>query len=395
MLHGARDRVAVVGTSYSNAHSKADAGLGALVIEAAQKAADNAGLDIRDIDGFASYHRPGESMPGQVDGVDFAGVHYLVRTLGQRNVRWFSSLDRGLIGAATVEAVNALYSGSANYVLVFRAMRNSLVEPRQRFSDEIAPFGSAVTSPYGLPALGASLAYSQYMALYGATREHMATFIVGNRANAAANPDAAFYQSPITIHDYLSARLVIDPLSALDCDIPVDAVSALILTTTERARDLRQPPVYVAGYATLGFDYFGNGVPTLEACMEAARIVASALWLNSGLGPRNVDQAHVYDSFSHFVYIWLEAFGFCEIGEAFQFIQGGRVAIGGELPVNTSGGSLGMGRLHGGAQLIEAIRQIQGVCGSRQDGDVNVALVTTGAPTDGVASLLFSKEPTT
>ena len=222
----------------------------------------------------------------------------------------------------------------------------------------------------------------------------MATFIVNNRKNAAQNPDAVFRNQAINRDDYIKSRIFSWPMAVLDCDMPVDGVSALIVTTSERARELRSDPVYIGGYTTLGFDYLhSQGLGDWETNMEAVRLIARRLWSTSGLRPADVDMASLYDGYSYLTYMWLEGFGFCNEGEAFEFIQNGRIEVGGDLPLNTSGGSLGAGRLHGGPQLIEAVRQIQGTCGPRQVKNVQVTLANAGAPTGGVGAVLFTKEP--
>ena len=159
------------------------------------------------------------------------------------------------------------------------------------------------------------------MGLYGATREHLATFIVRNRANGAENPNAVFYQQPITRDDYLNTRMVAEPLSLLDCDMPVDGCGAIILTTAERARDLKQKPVYVSGCTALGIAPQAAIALTLEDFMTSSRRVAKALWTSAQMTTRDIAHAQLYDGFSYFPYLWLEAFGFYPEGEAYLGIQ--------------------------------------------------------------------------
>ena len=384
---------AVVGTAYSEVATHSREGIGALAVAACQQAVADAGLTMGDIDGVVSFHRPQESMPGQIEGVDYAGSQLMVSLFGLTELGWFASLDRGLLIGALAEASNAIQAGSCSCALVFRALTSPESEINGRFHDEVSPVGQEFTTCYGLPALGASLPYSEYISRYGARREHMARLMVDVRQKAALNTDAIHYGNPITEEDYLNSEMLFEPLSLLDCELPVTAAGALVVTSAERAQSLRWRPAYVVGRASLGFDFGGHGFPTLDTLMEAAAHVGSELWRDSGLGSADVDIVQVYDSFSYLIYLWLEALGFCGEGEAFEFVQGGRVAIDGALPTNTSGGSLGMGRLHGLAQVIEAVRQVQGRCGDRQVRDVNVALATAGMPTHGAGALLFSKQP--
>lgn len=392
MLPG-RFKIAVTGSAYSSVAQHSDAGVGALAVEASLKAIDDAGLRVQEIDAVVSCHRPQESMPGQVEGVDYAGSQLVIRALKLRDLKWFTSLDRAQMGGALVEAIQAVYARSCECVLVIRALRNRRNRPELRFHDELAPTGRAFTDPYGLPAMGQALPYSEYLARYGATREHMGAYMVGTRKHAAANPDALFHDRPITTADYANSPMISEPLSLMDFDVPVDGASALVVTSAERARSLKQPPAYIAGYAALGFDYYGRGVPTWDANFEAARVLGDALWRNAGVTAADIDTVQVYEPVSPLVYLWLEALGFCKPGEAFQFVQDGRTEVGGALPVNTSGGSLGMGRLHGGAQLIEAARQVQGRCGARQVAGAGFAVAAVGLPTAGAGAVVFSSDP--
>jgi acetyl-CoA acetyltransferase len=257
----------------------------------------------------------------------------------------------------------------------------------------VATGDSQFTAPYGLSntVMMWAVPYSRYMARYGATREHLATFIVNNRRNTNLNPEAVFYDKAIGRDDYLQSTMVADPLSMLDCDMAVDGCGAMIVTTAERARDLPGTPAYVTGCASIGVGYDNAPVLTLDSFMNSARILARTTWENSGLGPSDVDNLNLYDGFSYFPLLWLEAFGFCGEGEAFEFIQDGRTALGGTHPLNTSGGALGMGRLHGTPQLIEAVRQVQGRCGERQVEGCEVSLVQAGSPLHGSGALVLSK----
>jgi acetyl-CoA acetyltransferase len=239
-----------------------------------------------------------------------------------------------------------------------------------------------------------AIPYSRYLALYGATREHMATFIVNNRKNASINPDAVFYGRPITRDDYLNDRQYAEPFSYLDADMAVDGAGAVIVTTADRARQLRQKPIYVIGDASVGLDTRNAPCRTLEAMRDVAGYLAQGLWEATGMGPQHVQVANLYDGFSWFTYLWLEAFGFCQLGEAFEFIQDGRIALDGELPLNTSGGSLGMGRLHGPPQVIEAVFQLQGRAGQRQVKDPTIVLAHTGSVFASVGALLLTNDQT-
>jgi acetyl-CoA acetyltransferase len=310
-----------------------------------------------------------------------------------KELRWATTVYNSFIGSV-VEAANAVAAGACRRVLVWRAMHN----PPGNFGRYIQPSAGGddqFMAPYGLADFVSAFAlpYSRYMALYGATREHMATFSVNNRLNAAANPDAIFYEKPISVTDYLRAPMIVEPLSLLDCDMPVDGCGAVIVTRADGGSDAspQYDPVDVCGHASIVPEYgywFNN---TLENLQRTTAELAKVLWKSCRLGPADIRVANLYDGFSFFTYLYLEALGFCGPGEAYEFIQGGRIALNGELPLNTSGGSLGMGRLHGPPQVIESVRQIQGRCGTRQVKDVDVALATTGSPRFGPGAIVLAK----
>jgi acetyl-CoA acetyltransferase len=264
---------------------------------------------------------------------------------------------------------------------------NAYTSPRARGMDQY-------TVPYGVhrgyQTFGAS--YRRYLDVYGARREDLATLIVNNRVNAALNENAYFRNSPLTREDYLSARMLADPVCLLDCDIPVDGGAAIVLTSAERARELPNRAAYVAGYGQWSASGRALG-PPLEYLMANGRSVARNMWECSGLGPRDVQVAQCYDGYSFFVYWWLEACGFCAEGEAFSFIQDGRIARGGALPVNTFGGQLGEGRLHGMGHLCEAIRQAAGRAGARQIPNARVSIAAVGPLSAGSAGIVFTSEP--
>lgn len=394
-MAGLRNKVAIAGVGYSPTVKRADRSLGALAIDACLKAIDDAGLAVSDIDGISNYPNPSRIGAGDKDGVDFVGTKFIAQALHLRSLSWFSSVTAGTITASLVDALNAVAAGTCTTALVWRGMHN----PPGKFGTyraTIATGDSQFEAPYGFAnnVMRFAFAYSQYMARYGATRDHMATYIVNCRKNASINPDAVHYRNPITREDYLNARMIADPLSILDCDMPVDGCGAVVVTTAERARDLRQPPVYALGAASGGFKYRHSLILELESYMESGRILAQALWKNAGLGPNDMDFVNLYDGFSLFIYIWLEAFGFCKDGEAYQFIQDGRIELGGELPLNPSGGAIGMGRLHGTPQLLEAVLQLQGRAGERQLKKADVTIVNSGSAITGTGAIVLARTPT-
>jgi acetyl-CoA acetyltransferase len=376
----ARDRVAIVGVGYSDVRRHSEHTVGHLAVQACTKALDDAGLGPENIDGISTYSTPGGPPTGPiVDGVDVVGVDYLSQAMRLENLAWSCTPATGTLAAAIVATVHALAAGACNYALVWRAMHN----PQGAFGRVTQPqvAGEAqFTAPWGFGhnVIRFAMPYSRYMAKYGATREHLATFVVRNRGNAAENPEAIFAGQPIGRKEYLASRMIAEPLSLLDCDMPIDGAGALVLTTAERARDLKQRPAFVVGGATLGLPPQRSLGLTLEDFMTAGRRLAKSLWSSAGLSRQDITHAHVYDGFSYFPYLWLESFGFYPEGEAYLGLQDDTTARSGTLPLNTSGGALGMGRLHGTPQVIEAVLQIQGRAGTRQIANPDVALVQVG-----------------
>ena len=394
MSMATRNKIAIAGVAYSPTVKRSERGLGALAIDACLGAIRDAGLKPEDIDGISNYPNPSRIGAGDKDGVDFVGTKFIAEALRLKNLSWFSSVTSGTMCVSLVEAANAVAAGTCTHALAWRGMAN----PPGQFGVYRATHAEGDTqfeAPYGLAnhVMRFAFAYSQYMARYGATRKNMATYIVNCRRNAAINPNAAHFGKPITREDYMGARMIGEPLSILDCDMPVDGCGAVVVTTAERARDLAQTPVYVAGVASGGFKYNHSLVLDLDSYEESAALLARSLWKNSGLGPADMDFANVYDGFSLFVYIYLEAFGFCKKGEAHRFIQDGRIALEGALPVNPSGGAMGMGRLHGTPQLLEGVLQLQGRAGQRQLKKARTTLVNSGGPATGCGAAVLTLDP--
>lgn len=366
--------------------------IGLLAVQAANTALEEAGLAASDIDGLANFPYAGHTTAGTVDGLDFVGTSFMANTLPARNLRWRGSVQPGDFISSVVAGIQAIASRTCDTVLVWRAMHNPRNTVYGQVAAEAAGGEYEFTAPYGAgDALSRfAMPYSRYMAKYGAQREHMAAFITTNRFNAAMNPDAVFYQRPITTDDYLSSRMIVEPFSILDCDMPVDGAGAIVLTSEQLGRSAKHPPVHIAAHASLGINYGSEAAILLEDHEDGAAQAAAALWSTTTLTPKDLDSANLYDGFSYFTYLYLEAFGLCAKGQAHHFIQDGRVALGGAFPLNTSGGSLGMGRLHGPPQVIESVRQLQRRCGDRQVHEPEAILAVTGQPHYSIGALVMT-----
>jgi acetyl-CoA acetyltransferase len=228
----------------------------------------------------------------------------------------------------------------------------------------------------------------RYMHQYGATSEDFGLISVSGRAYAATNPKAWFYGRPITMEDHQNSRLISDPLRLLDCCQESDGAVALVVTSTERARDLAQPVVEILG-AAQGLGPRWSGISLIERVnmAEAAdtAIVAKQLWEQSGLSPADIDVANIYDHFTPSVLMVLEALGFCGPGEAPAFIRAAGIGLDGKLPLNTNGGQLGEAYIHGYNGIAEAVRQVRGTAVNQVVG-AQRAIVTSGShtPTSGL-----------
>lgn len=206
---------------------------------------------------------------------------------------------------------------------------------------------------------------------------------VAQRDHARLN-ERALLRDPLSLSDYLESRWVSRPVRLLDCDYPCDASGAVILTTEERARDLRKSPVFLEAAALAAIDT--TSWEYLDNILGGALVpCAQALWSRTDLGPADVDCAQLYDGFSVFTLCWLEALGFCSPGEAGPFIADGHTALGGTLPLNTDGGVCNVGRHHGSSHCIEAVHQLRGECGARQVPGAEVSLYTAAHGSYGTA----------
>lgn len=391
-MKGERPGVAIVGTGLSRIGRRIDAPIGQLAVEACEAAILDAGLTADDIDGISNYPNPSRANAGDVDGIDLVSMGYLAATMPLRNLSWSCSITHGTFVASLVEAAQAVMSGSCTSALVYRAMHNPL--GRYGVAGSVKADGDRqFTAPYGYGDAVSSYAMlcSRYMAEHGVTREALGTFVVANRQNANRNKDAVFHDVELTLEEYLASPMIVDPLCLLDCDMPVDGCGAVVVTTAERARSLPTVPAYLAGWSSSGLSYRASSVTTLEMWSERASRLAHSLWTSSGLTPADVHQINLYDGFSFLVLMWLEAFGFCGRGEAADLIASGATTLTGRLPLNTSGGALGMGRLHGTPQLIEGVRQIQRRCGERQVDPCDFSLVQSGSAATGCGAVLLSR----
>ncbi len=386
-------------TAHAYAGKTAIAGIGAtefskrsgrselrLALEACVAALDDAGVEASQVTGLSTFTM--ETNP-ETD---------ILRSLGIKELTHFSRVHFG--GGApcgTVQlAAMAVNEGVADYVLCYRAFNERSghrfgTGVQDRVPGHTAEEASyAWTSPFGLltPASWIAMFATRIMHEFGVTSEDFGRVAVADRRHAATNPAAWFYEQPITLEDHQNSRWIVEPLHLLDCCQETDGGQAILVTSLERAKDLRQPPVVIEGAAQGMYDdqqmmrsFFRDeitGLPEMGVC-------AKQLWETSGLGPDDIQTAVIYDHFTPFVLPQLEEFGFCAPGEAKDFIADGNIELGGRLPINTHGGQLGEGYLHGMNGIAEGVRQVRGTSYNQVD-DVEHVLVTggTGVPTSAL-----------
>jgi len=389
-----RCKVAVSGVGFSKVTRSAEIPLAVHALTAVNEAVADSGLQMSDIDGLATYPELPATGHAEVDGISIVSVNCMMAMLKLPNLSWHIQVGTVNIGGAVQQAVNALLAGVCNYAVVWRAMHN----PRgtyQNLPGAYAQGAAQFTAPYGFggPGQGMAVAYTRWLERHNQNREKMATLAVTQRRHTQHNPHAYFYGTPLTREDYLNSRMVAYPFCLFDCDIPVQGAVAIVLTTADRARDLNPRPAYLAGYGQrLHFEVAGR-IGSLADYMEGGRSSAKLTWERSGFGPQDVDVAQIYDAFSASVIYGLESYGFCEQGTALDFIQDGRVELDGELPLNTFGGSLGTGRIHGLWHIIEGALQASGRAGSRQVKDATVSFVGASAPIVTGTTFIFVREP--
>lgn len=372
--------VAITGTGQSAVGRRLGRSPLSLTVDAVLAAVADAGLTPDDIDGLSTWPGAAEPMPG-FSGVGVADVQ---DALGL-SLAWFSGGPEapGQLGAV-FNAAAAITAGLATHVVCFRTVWEATaqggggrhpVAGSPRVDGPLAylvPFGAVSAANW------VAMMARRHFHEFGTTREQLGAIPLVARANAGRNPQA-LYREPLTMGDYLHARMVSDPLGLYDCDVPVDGSTAVVMSHAEAARSLRRPPLRLEalGTALAGRPSWDNFD---DLTTMAARDAAASLWARTTLTPADVDVAALYDGFSFLTLVWLEALGFCEHGEGGPFVEGGtRIALDGELPLNTGGGQLSAGRLHGYGHLREACVQLWGEGGDRQvPGRPEVAVVGVG-----------------
>jgi acetyl-CoA acetyltransferase len=377
-----RDRCAIVGigeTDYSRNSGRSDL---TLATQAALAAMADAGVGPLEIDGIVR--------------CDMDTVHSndLIEAIGLPNVTYWSDVGQGGVAPAGMvgQAVGAIMSGQASTVLVFRELNGRSGRRYGQSSAQNRRSGGGGTydelyQPYGLLTAGQvfALMAQRHMIEFGTTPEQLANIPLVCRARAQTNPRAQMHGRPLSLDDYMAARMISSPLRLFDFCLETDGACAVIVTSAERARDLRQPPVLIRAVtqATTPSPQPGTMYPVLarpNITELPATAAAEVLYRRAGMGPDDIDVAQFYDCFSITVLLQIEDWGFCAKGEGGDYVSSGAIDLGGELPINTGGGHLSEGYMHGLNHIVEGVRQMRGTSTGQVEGAETCLVTATPLP---------------
>lgn len=360
-----RDRGAIVGVGATPQGKLPGSTALSLAVDAFKLALADSGLEKGQIDGLLTFS--GQTAPeGQQNYLR------LGETLGI-NPRWTGTMYMGgsTAGALIQQAVLAIEAGMATHVACVygdaAATGGGVFNRAQGWGDSSSIWG------FMSAAANSAITAARHMAVYGTTSQQLGEIAVACRYHASLNPNAVM-RKPITIEDHQASRWVVEPLHLLDCCLVSDGGVCIIVSSAEHARDLKQPPVLISG--------MGQGYTTQILEREDwwyaphQKVAVEDAYRMAGVGPNDIDVAQLYDNFTPSVLLWLEHGGFCKPGEAGAFVEGGRIRLGGDLPVNTAGGNLSESFMEGWLHIVEGVRQMRGQCGERQVTDAETCLVT-------------------
>ena len=376
MSHFLKDKAAIAGIGLTEFTKRSGVSELSLAAQATLRACDDAGISPSEIDGFVSYT------------LDSTDEIELARTVGSGDLKLFTKVNYG--GGAAVgtilHAVMAVATGVANNVICFRAMNG---RSGQRMGQGVS--GQIVSSdlvhwswymPYGMltPGSWVAMIANKYMKRYGVTSEDLGRVAISQRNYAQTNPRAAGFGKPLTMEEYLASKVIADPLRLYDFCQETDGGCAILITSAERARDLKQKPAIIRGVvqaSTQGQEqmtsYYRDELDSLPEMELAARLV----YEQSGLGPQDINAACLYDAFTSEIIMQLESFGFCGRGEGKDMVREGALDIDGRLPNNTHGGLLSESYIHGMNNIAEGARLIRGTSTNQPKG-VEHVLVSSG-----------------
>jgi acetyl-CoA acetyltransferase len=376
--------VAIVGIGcVPFARKTQDESVASLANRAVAAALADSGLERRQIDGLLVHI-------GSPRGLDYDEMATLLSLRTRFSSQTWS--HGRFCGTVLQHAAMALDHGLADYVVCVATFVNTRFGNHGTvgfpgFAENLreggGPHAETLHAGLILPAGGTAMALQRYLHKYNVDRAKLAAVALGQRKSALLNP-LAVMQQPMTLADYQASPEIVSPLRRLDCSVPVDTSVAVILTRAERARDLARPPVYLRSYQGVAagpeefvFGQRGLGINQSEEIDYRPIGAGEHVFRNGGVTPMDIDTLHCYDGFSPHVLWTLERFGFAPIGEAADWILGGRIELSGELPVNTSGGHLSEGHSNGWGQTMEIVHQLRGDAGPRQIADCRLAMWAT------------------
>jgi acetyl-CoA acetyltransferase len=352
-----------------------------LAIQACRDAVEDAGID-----------------PAEIDGVNLQSHHGVVpdfraiaQGIGLGDISWSEEGSLGVF--ALSRAAQAIDAGLCKAAIVCKIMDTTApVMPPSIDPDTGAAGGPwQFEAPYGLGYTMQRIGFTvrRWMHKYGITDHQVGWLTVVQREHAMLNPHAAF-REPLTIQDYLESRWIAEPVRLFDCDYPVNGAFAYVVTTADRAAHLRHRPVILTAWADSGFGFGELSQHYLQPeLVEWPTPLAQRLYRDAHLSPADMDLWMLYDGFSFFALQWMENLGLVARGESGSYVEGGsRIRYTAEHPVNTNGGQLSEGRLHGAGSILESVQQLRGTAGERQVKSANHAVVTTSYPNIGAAAIL-------
>lgn len=384
-----RDTCAIVGignTDFTRNSGRSDL---TLAVQATMAALEDAGLTAKDVDGIVRCEH------------DLVRPSALGDAIGVDNLTFWAETGPGGVAPAAMVglAVAAIMSGQATTVVVYRSL-NGRSGARYGLSREATTeVGGSMTYdemylPHGLLTPGQCFAIMarRHMIEFGTTEEQLAHIALACREHANRNPNAQMYGRQLTLDDVMSSRMISDPLKLYDFCLETDGACALVVTSAERARDLKQKPALITAVTQASGPEqqatMMNGVLTRESITRLpSTIAAKLLYQRAGLGPEDIPVAQIYDCFSITAYMQIADYGFCEPGDTGAFVEEGNLLLGGRLPMNTSGGHLSEGYIHGMNHVLEGVRQVRGTSTSQVPG-AEVCLVTSAMPPGPSAMIL-------
>lgn len=378
MMNTLKDKYAIAGIGYTGCSRNSGRSELHMALCAIMAAIKDAGLECKDIDGIIGDH------PVRVDAMTLGSA------LGLKKFSTFIETDNAGGGTASgiLHAMVSMAAGRSRHVVCYKSMNgvSKLTEPGMVFA--VDPYERGFTKPYGLcGALPvAALAAARHMHEYGTQRRHFEAIARTCRSHAVLNPDALMHEKPMAAGAYLASEILADPLCRLDCQVEADGAAACVVTSAERARDLKHAPIYVTAAAQCCHPCLSRGTKDPTLMENEISGLAGQLFSMAGMTPSDIDAVQIYDDFTPLALMALEDLGFCKKGEGGGLAESGRLAWPeGDLPLNTGGGNLSEGCLEGFNHMIEAVKQLRGTSGAQVENARAVLVCGQSAvPTSGL-----------